>query len=187
MDAGGRSELIRAAVGTTAFLVLAPGVAAGLVPWLLTGCEPEEMWLPLRLVGGLSIVAGLAALLHAFSRFVLEGMGTPAPPAPTERLVVGGLYRYVRNPMYLAVEAIILGQALLLGQLVVVPYALVFAVAVVAFVYGYEQPTLARRFGSEYEAYRASVPAWLPRRRPWEPPVDISGRKNSPAADANGV
>jgi protein-S-isoprenylcysteine O-methyltransferase Ste14 len=187
MNAGGRSELVRAAVGTTIFLVLAPGVAAGLVPWLLTGWELEEMWLPLRLVGGLSIVAGLAALLHAFARFVLEGIGTPAPPAPTERLVVGGLYRYVRNPMYLAVEAVILGQALLLGQLVLVPYALLFAVTVVAFVYGYEQRTLARRFGSEYEAYQAAVPAWLPRRRPWEPSADLSGRKNSPAPDANRV
>jgi len=88
------------------------------------------MWLPLKLLGGLTIAAGLAALLHAFARFVVEGVGTPAPPAPPERLVVGGLYRYVRNPMYLAVEGIILGQALLLGQLVLVPYAALFAVAV---------------------------------------------------------
>src|SRR5262245_28645953 len=120
MTAGARRDLVRAAVGTAAFLVVAPGVAAGLVPWLLTGWELEEIWLPLRVVGGLAIAAGVAALLHAFARFVLEGLGTPAPPAAPDRLVIGGLYRYVRNQMYLAVEAIILGQALLLGQPVLV-------------------------------------------------------------------
>jgi protein-S-isoprenylcysteine O-methyltransferase Ste14 len=82
--------------------------------------------------------------------------------------VVGGLYRYVRNPMYLAVGATILGQALLLGQPVLVAYAGAFAVAVAASVYGYEQPTLAHRFGAQYEAYRSAVPAWLPRSRPWD-------------------
>jgi protein-S-isoprenylcysteine O-methyltransferase Ste14 len=154
------ADRIRAAVGSAVFLVVAPGVAAGLVPWLLTGWETNAIWVPLKVLGGLTIAAGLAALLHAFARFVVEGVGTPAPPAPPERLVVGGLYRYVRNPMYLAVEGIILGQALLLGQLVLVPYAALFAAAVAPFVYGYEQPTLTRRFGSEYEAYRAAVPAW---------------------------
>ena len=121
------------------------------------------------------IAIGLAALLHAFARFVIEGLGTPAPPAPTERLVVGGLYRYVRNPMYLAVESIILGQVLLFGQPALVPYAAVFAIAVVTFVYGYEQPTLERRFGAEYRAYQTAVPAWLPRLRPWKPSPEREG------------
>jgi protein-S-isoprenylcysteine O-methyltransferase Ste14 len=113
------------------------------------------------------IAGGVAALVHAFARFVIEGVGTPAPAYPTERLVVGGLYRYVRNPMYLSVGATILGQALLLGQAVLVAYAGAFAVAVAAFVHGYEQPTLAHRFGAQYEAYRSAVPAWLPRLRSW--------------------
>jgi protein-S-isoprenylcysteine O-methyltransferase Ste14 len=159
----------RAAAGTLLFLVVAPGVAAGLVPWLLTGWEAEDLWLPLRVLGGLMVAAGLAFLLEAFIRFVVEGFGTPAPVAPPERLVVGGAYRYVRNPMYLAVGAVILGQALLLGQPVLVLYAAVFAAAVFAFVRGYEEPALTRRFGARYDEYRSAVPGWLPRRTPWEP------------------
>ena len=113
------------------------------------------------------LVAGAGVLVHAFARFVAEGVGTPAPVAPTRELVVGGLYRYVRNPMYLAVLAAILGQALVLGRLVLVPYAAVVAAAFVAFVRGYEEPTLAWQFGARYQAYRAAVPGWWPRRHPW--------------------
>jgi protein-S-isoprenylcysteine O-methyltransferase Ste14 len=152
------------------FLVVAPGITAGLVPWALTGWEVQEPvphWLPLRVVGGILIAAGVAVLLSAFWRFAVEGLGTPAPVAPPERLVVGGLYRFVRNPMYVAVEATILGQGLLLGQLILFAYAGVFALAVSAFVHFYEEPTLLRRFGAEYESYRRAVPAWWPRRRPW--------------------
>jgi protein-S-isoprenylcysteine O-methyltransferase Ste14 len=149
--------------------VLAPGVVAGLVPWLLTGWETGHRlpW-PLQALGGAVVVVGSAALLHSFARFVAEGLGTPAPVAPTERLVVGGLYRFVRNPMYLAVGAIILGQALLLGRVVLLPYLGAFAAAVWAFVHWYEEPTLARQFGEQYEAYRRAVPGWWPRARPWD-------------------
>jgi protein-S-isoprenylcysteine O-methyltransferase Ste14 len=128
---------LRAAAGTFAFLVLAPGVVAGLVPWLLTGWRvrsPLPYWAPVRVAGALLVAAGVAVLLPAFARFAVEGIGTPAPVAPTERLVVGGLYRYVRNPMYLAVTAIIAGQALALGQLVLLPYAATFGAIVAGFV-----------------------------------------------------
>jgi protein-S-isoprenylcysteine O-methyltransferase Ste14 len=160
----------RAAVGSLIFLVVAPGVVAGLVPWLLTGWEVEEplpYWLPLRVVGAVLVVAGLVVLLEAFARFVREGLGTPAPVAPTEHLVVGGPYRYVRNPMYLAVGSLIVGQALLLGQLILIPYAALFGLAVWAFVRWYEEPTLSRQFGAEYEEYRRAVPGWWPRGTPW--------------------
>lgn len=163
-------RLARAATVSSAFFVLAPGFVAGLVPWWLTGWrvrEPLPYWLPLRIGGSILLAAGVVVLLQAFARFVVEGLGTPAPVAPTERLVVGGLYRYVRNPMYLAVAATIVGQALVLGQLILLPYATAFAIAVVAFVHWYEEPTLRRRFGEEYEAYRRAVPAWWPRREPW--------------------
>ena len=160
----------RAAVGSVVFLVVAPGVVAGLVPWLLTGWDARDKpwWPAVRLVGGVLIVLGVVALLHAVARFVVEGLGTPAPVAPTERLVVGGLYRYVRNPMYLAVGAIVVGQALLLGRAVLLAYGALFAVLVEAFVRRYEEPTLTRRFGAPYEAYRRAVPRWWPRRRPWD-------------------
>ena len=127
----------------------------------------HQLSLPLRIFGALLLAAGVVVLVHAFARFVVEGIGTPAPVAPPQRLVVGGLYRYVRNPMYLAVEAAIVGQALLLGRLVLLPYAAGFAVAVAAFVRWYEEPTLARKFGDQYEEYRRAVPGWGPRRRPW--------------------
>jgi protein-S-isoprenylcysteine O-methyltransferase Ste14 len=161
-------ERARAAAGSLAFLFVAPGVVAGLVPWLLTGWESRSFpSLPVRVLGAFLLIAGIAVLLHAFARFVVEGVGTPAPVAPTEQLVVGGLYGYVRNPMYLAVAAAIVGQALLLGRFELLLYATVFLVVVVAFVRAYEEPTLARRYGEEYEAYRKGVPGWLPRRRPF--------------------
>jgi protein-S-isoprenylcysteine O-methyltransferase Ste14 len=158
----------RAAAGSVLFLLVAPGLVAGLGPWLITGWSAEHWWPPARVLGGVMIVAGLAVLLPAFARFVIEGIGTPAPVAPTHRLVVGGTYRYVRNPMYLAVAALILGQALLLGRAELLLYAAVFSLFVAAFVHGYEEPKLSRTFGEQYEAYRRAVPAWLPRRTPWE-------------------
>ncbi len=161
----------RAAAGSFVFLVIAPGVVAGLIPWLLTGWAAHEWWPPVRVFGGLMIIAGLAVLLEAFARFVVEGIGTPAPVAPTERLVIGGAYRYVRNPMYLAVAALIVGQALLLGQPELLLYAVAFGVAVASFVHGYEEPVLSRRFGVQYEAYRRAVPPWRPRWTPWKEPA----------------
>jgi protein-S-isoprenylcysteine O-methyltransferase Ste14 len=163
-----------AAVASAVFFVLAPGVVAGLVPWWLTGWrvrhpQPPWAWVPLRVAGVVLLAVGVVVLVQAFVGFVVEGSGTPAPVAPTQRLVVGGLYRYVRNPMYLAVLSTIVGQALVLARPVLVAYAVVVGVAVVGFVHGYEEPTLARQFGAQYRAYRRAVPAWWPRRRPWRP------------------
>jgi protein-S-isoprenylcysteine O-methyltransferase Ste14 len=163
----------RAAVGTTVFFVVGPGIVVGLVPWLLTGGwqvrEPLPYWAPMRLIGVMLLTAGLIALIQAFARFVVEGLGTPVPVAAPDRLVVGGLYRYVRNPMYVAALAIIVGQALALGQLGLLLYAAVLWLITAAFVRFYEEPTLTRRFGADYEAYRRAVPAWWPRLRPWKP------------------
>jgi protein-S-isoprenylcysteine O-methyltransferase Ste14 len=166
-----RGARLRAAAGTLVFLVVAPGVVAGLVPYLLTGWDAQPGVAPAAVVAGwLLVAAGLAALLPSFARFALQGLGTPAPVAPTEHLVVTGLYRHVRNPMYLAVGALIVGQALLLGRPGLLLYTALFAAAVVAFVRGYEEPALTRRFGAEYSAYRRAVPGWWPRLRPWTPP-----------------
>ena len=159
---------VKAALGSLLFLAVAPGVFAGFVPWWLTGWDSARHVPVAVTVGGwVLLAAGVAVLLHAFARFVLEGLGTPAPIAPPERLVVGGLFRYVRNPMYLAVEATIVGQAMILGRPGLLLYAVAFGVTVFAFVRLYEEPALTRRFGAEYEAYRRSVPGWWPRRRPW--------------------
>lgn len=153
-----------AATGSSIFFALAPGVVAGVVPWALTRWRFEPIWLPLRVVGGAVVVAGTVFLVQAFVRFVVEGLGTPAPIAPTEKLVVGGLYRYVRNPMYVAVVSVIFGQALLFGSLPVFWYGVISWLAMAAFVRLYEEPTLSRRYGEAYDGYRAQVPAWLPRR-----------------------
>ena len=161
-----------AAVGSAVFFLVAPGVVVGLIPWLLTRWQPREplpYWAPMRVLGVILLVAGLIALVQAFVRFVVEGFGTPAPVAAPERLVVGGVYRYVRNPMYVAVLAAIVGQALLLGRLGLLVYAGAAWLVVAAFVRWYEEPTLTRRFGADYEAYRSAVPAWWPRLRPWKP------------------
>jgi len=158
-----------AAVGSSVFMALAPGTVAGLGPWWLTGWRGTSSWPPAKVLGGALVLAGGMVLVQAFARFVVEGLGTPAPVAPTEHLVVGGLYRYVRNPMYLAVVAAILGQALLFGRLVLVVYAVPVAGLMWAFATWYEEPALARRFGPEYEQYRSAVPGWRPRLRPWTP------------------
>ena len=157
----------RAALGSALFLIVVPGTVAGLIPWSITGWRLESAPPVLRGVGGLLIAAGIAFLLHSFARFVLEGIGTPAPVAPTRRLVIGGAYRHVRNPMYLAVEAIIVGQSLLFGQPALLAYAAAVAVAVFTFVRLYEEPALSDRFGASYTAYRRAVPGWLPRLRAW--------------------
>jgi protein-S-isoprenylcysteine O-methyltransferase Ste14 len=167
-----------AALGSALFFLLAPGFVAGLMPYWLTGWryrDPAPYWLPLpfglvlRVLGALLVLAGVALLGHAFVRFVREGTGTPAPVAPPGRVVVGGAYRYVRNPMYLALLSVIVGQALLFGQPGLLLYAVLVCVAVVGFVYGYEEPALRRRFCDSYERYRREVPAWWPRLRPWRP------------------
>jgi protein-S-isoprenylcysteine O-methyltransferase Ste14 len=156
-----------AALGSGAFLVLAPGTMGGLVPFLLTGWVSHDPPVVALALGALLLVGGAAVLLYAFARFVMEGRGTPAPVASTERLVVGGLYRHVRNPMYLAVTATIVGQALLLGQYWLLAYAALFVAITAAFVRLYEEPTLGRQFGAQYDAYRSAVPGWWPRLHPW--------------------
>jgi protein-S-isoprenylcysteine O-methyltransferase Ste14 len=156
-----------AALGSTLFFLLAPGVVAGVIPWWLTRWEVLPAPLALRLLGAALLAAGVPVLVSAFVRFARDGLGTPAPVAPTERLVVRGAYRYVRNPMYLGVLSAIVGQALLLGQTQLLRYAGLIALAFVLFVRFYEEPTLRRQFGAEYEAYCRAVPGWWPRLRPW--------------------
>lgn len=166
-----KSERRRAAVGTALF-ALAPATAAGLVPWLLTRWQvrrPVPGGAPAQLAGALLLGAGASVIANSFVHFAVEGVGTPAPFAPPKHLVVGGLYRYVRNPMYVAIAAAVTGQGLLLGQPKLFAAAALGAVPVAAFVKFYEEPTLARKFGAEYQVYRDNVPRWLPRLTPWRP------------------
>ena len=180
VDRGSSMRMRTAAVGSALFFLVAPGIVSGLIPWLVTGWEvrdPVPYLAPVRVFGTVLLLAGLTALIQAFVRFVVEGLGTPAPVAAPDRLVVGGPYRHVRNPMYVAVLAVIVGQALLLGQPGLLLYDAALWLIVASFVRFYEEPTLARRFGAEYEAYRRAVPAWWPRLRPWRPT-----RRNGPGS-----
>jgi protein-S-isoprenylcysteine O-methyltransferase Ste14 len=159
-----------AVLGSLAFLIVAPGVVAGLVPWLLTGWQSIPLpawWAPVRVLGVTMAAVGFLVLIRAFARFAVEGRGTPAPIAPTEKLIVTGEYRYVRNPMYIAVLALIAGQALFFGSASLVTYAFLVWLAVATFVRLYEEPTLTRRYGQQYLEYKAAVPAWVPTLRPW--------------------
>jgi protein-S-isoprenylcysteine O-methyltransferase Ste14 len=155
-----------ALVGSAIFLVVAPGTFALWIPWMICrwhGTAP----LPLRVVGALLILAGLPVLLDSFVRFALQGLGTPAPIAPPTHLVVTGWYRYVRNPMYVAVIGIVLGQALVFASVGVLEYAALAWLVTHLFVVFYEEPTLRRTFGSEYDAYSRAVHRWIPRLRPY--------------------
>jgi protein-S-isoprenylcysteine O-methyltransferase Ste14 len=161
-----------AVLGSAAFFVVAPCTLAGLIPWSITGWQLQPPLLGLEVtrgIGALMILAGVPGLIDAFARFALQGLGTPAPIAPTEHLVVTGLYRHVRNPIYIAVVAIILGQAVLMGDSRLIVYGAVLWLSFHAFVVAYEEPTLEQTFGEEYEEFRAAVPRWIPRLTPWRP------------------
>jgi protein-S-isoprenylcysteine O-methyltransferase Ste14 len=171
-----------AAIGTAVFFLAAPCVVAGVVPWLITGWQLSATGSALDIVrivvGSLLVIAGVVVVVRNFVRFVAEGRGTPAPIAPPDQLVVGGDYRYVRNPMYVAVIAAVLGQALIFGSFGLLIYAATIWLATATFVRAYEEPTLRERFGASYEAYRRNVRAWLPRLRPWQgEDRDVSARR----------
>jgi len=158
-----------AAAGSLIFVVAQPGLMGGLVPyWLTGGWESADSRLVLKLVGAALLAAGLGFLAHTVIRFAVEGLGTPSPVAPTEKLVIGGVYHYMRNPMYVAVIAVILGQAAILARPVLLVYAAIFWLVVASFVRFYEEPTLDRRYGEQYAAYRRAVPGWWPRQTPWD-------------------
>jgi protein-S-isoprenylcysteine O-methyltransferase Ste14 len=159
----------QAAVGTIIFFFLAPGIVAGAIPGAITGWRlPEPLplaGLPLVL-GVVLLLPALWVLLESFVRFAAS-RGTPAPVAPTQRLVVEGWYRFVRNPMYVAVVAIILAQALMFWSWPALAYGGAVFLIVHLFVVSYEEPTLREQFPADYAAYAASVPRWLPRLTPW--------------------
>jgi len=138
------------------------------VPWAIAGWQIHGVSDSLLVLAAALITIGVVPLVSAFGEFVKVG-GTPSPTAAPHRLVVAGFNRYVRNPMYAGVLLIILGQALLFTSIGLVIYGVLFWASVAAFVHWYEEPTLSRRFGAAYEAYRRAVPAWYPRLHPWFP------------------
>jgi protein-S-isoprenylcysteine O-methyltransferase Ste14 len=160
-----------AIAGSAIFLVIAPGTIAGYVPWLLSRWQFSPPLLgfgPFRWIGVVLIAAGLPVLLDSFRRFAVEGLGTPAPIAPPQHLVVTGWYRYVRNPMYVAIAFLNFGQGLLFGNVRVLEYGFFVWLAMHLFVLAYEEPVLRSKFGAEYGEFCAHVRRWIPRVRPWQ-------------------
>ena len=138
-----------------AFLIL-PGIAAFLVPWLL---RPSNSEIDARALPVLGV--GVILLLWCVRDFYVTGRGTLAPWAPPARLVIVGLYRYSRNPMYLSVLLILAGWALAFYSIALWIYAACLALAFhLRIVFG-EEPFLARSHGEEWTAYKAAVPRWL--------------------------
>jgi len=154
-----------ALIKTFLFLVLVPGTVAGYVPWVLLGRRLPEPRTVSWIAAIPLLLAGSAVLLRCMWDFAVAGRGTPAPIDPPKELVVRGLYRYVRNPMYVAVTSLIVGEAILFHSWTLLVYAGVVVLCFTAFVVLYEQPTLEEQFGDSYRRYRAEVPAWFPRLR----------------------
>jgi protein-S-isoprenylcysteine O-methyltransferase Ste14 len=160
-----------AAVVSVAWGVAVGGTTGCLLPYLLGDWHlhaPLHYWVIARVLGGLLIGAGTVPLAQSFVDFIRAG-GTPVPVASPPRLVVTGFYRYVRNPIYVGFLAVLLGEVLVFGSLSLLEYTAVAWCIGAAAVRFYEEPTLGRKFGPEYQAYQRAVPAWLPRLHPWTP------------------
>ena len=154
---------------TLLFVIFLPGSLLLLVPYLLL--KGNEAW-PAGWVNWLALgpcALGATVLLKCAWDFAVVGLGTPAPIDPPKSLVVSGLYRFVRNPMYVGVGLVLLSEALLFGSVKLLKYALVVVIAFHLFVVLYEEPTLRKKFGASYQAYCQAVPRWMPRLRPRSP------------------
>ena len=146
---------------------LLPGLLAGYVPWRYFGLREVDInpANPLHLIGLTSITIGASLLAACIWEFATRGRGTLSPVDPPRQLVVRGLYRHVRNPMYLSVTAIVLGEVLLTRSMPLLIYWVVWFIAANIFVLVYEEPTLRAQFGATYDAYCRDVGRWLPKWR----------------------
>jgi protein-S-isoprenylcysteine O-methyltransferase Ste14 len=151
---------------TLIFTLVVPGTVTILIPyWLLSSrsASPPMQIGPLRYLGVLPILLGTSIYLWCAWDFTFAGRGTPAPIDPPKTLVVRGLYRYARNPMYIGVVLLLFGEALLFASRVLFGYVAMVFLSFHLFVVLYEEPTLRRKFGEPYQRYCESVPRWFPR------------------------
>lgn len=152
--------------------ILLPGLFAGYLPWRFFGLGRTRFDSPgpAQVVGLSCIAIGTALLAVCIFEFARSGRGTLSPLDPPRHLVVRGLYRYVRNPMYLSVTTIVLGEALLAHSIALGLYWVIWFLGANLFVIGYEEPTLRHRFGASYDGYTQQVGRWIPRFRSGETP-----------------
>lgn len=152
------------AVRSLLWTILFPGFFAGYVPWRFFGLGQLRLELnPTSLLGLICVGLGVVLLAACIVEFARVGRGTLSPLDPPRHLVIRGLYKYVRNPMYLSVTTIVLGEVLLTRSLALAIYWVIWFVCVNLFVMGYEEPTLRRRFGRSYDEYTEHVGRWVPR------------------------
>lgn len=171
MTASGISwPVVSLSVRSLLWTILLPGVVAGYVPWRFFGLGAARVDTvgAAEVAAFLSIGLGALRLAACIVEFARSGRGTLSPVDPPRRLVVRGLYRYVRNPMYLSVTAIVLGEALLTKSAALAVYWIIWFAAANVFVLAYEEPALRRRFGAPYDEYVRHVGRWVPtlRRHP---------------------
>jgi protein-S-isoprenylcysteine O-methyltransferase Ste14 len=142
-----------------------PFIVAGYVPWTFFGLSRVRIDAsdPIHWLGLVLMVAGTTLLMTCIWEFAASGHGTLGPPDPPKTLVVRGLYRYVRNPMYLSVATLLVGEELIVQALPLLLYFVMWFSAVNVFVLAYEEPVLRAKFGVSYEQYARSVGRWLPR------------------------
>lgn len=163
------ASIRRSVVASALFTVFGgPGILLVLLPWWMTRgrlpvSEPAwRVWVAATL-----IAAGVPLLLESTVRFIVKGRGALVPSVPTEHLVLSGFYRFVRNPMYLGVFSVLLGEAVLFRSASIGSELAIAIACVNLFVHLYEEPKLRRAFGEEYQRYCENVPRWLPRMKPW--------------------
>ena len=152
-------------IKTAIFTVVVPGTVTILIPYWLLSTRPTPTLSQIgisRYFGLLPISVGTLIYLWCAWDFTFAGRGTPAPIDSPKALVVRGLYRYVRNPMYVGVLAILIGEALFFESRRLLEYAVIVFTFFYLFVILYEEPVLKRKFGESYERYRQTVPRWLP-------------------------
>ena len=154
---------------TLLFVIFIPGTVLLWVPYFMLAKDVPR---PVSWVNWLALApCGLGALilLKCAWDFAVVGLGTPAPIDPPKSLVVSGLYRFVRNPMYVGVVLVLFSEGLLFSFPRLLEYALLVGAGFFLFVVAYEEPTLRRKFGASYQAYCQAVPRWIPRLTPWSP------------------
>ena len=155
-------------IKTLVFTLLLPGVFLVLVPYFLLSWFGDEFNVEIgsfRYFGALPVLLGVLIYIQCAWSFVSLGKGTPAPVDPPKELVVQGLYKHVRNPMYLGVLFLLIGEVIFFGSLLLILYTALVFLCFHVFVVVYEEPHLRARFGDSYKRYRESVPRWIPRWR----------------------
>ena len=166
-DGTSRLASVWLAARSLLWTILLPGFFGAYVPWRYFGLNRVQLdpSNPVHVVGLICMTLGALLLAACIVEFARSGRGTLSPLDPPRRLVVRGLYRYVRNPMYLSVTTLVLGEVLLVRSTALAIYLAVWFLAVNLFVIGYEEPTLRRMFGESYDEYTNQVGRWIPKMR----------------------